>query len=465
MFFFKFNPLEDYDSVLEKILEWLLLAMTFIGLPIISIGMIESFTLGLPIIGIFYIVLFSPIIIAGVFARRLTYKVKVWTIIVFLTALAIQNLFTYAYTGASIPIFMVLFLFTTMFFGTRMGLAMIGIAIVPIALSGYLIVNKIRVLPVSIDLLIDKPITWVTAIAVVIFLGLMVVASYGFIKHNFFRIIELTKQQAKELSEANMVLRSEIENKVEIQKELEVLVEKARESDRLKSAFLANMSHEIRTPMNGILGFTDLLREPDISIDQQQGYIDIIRKSGKRMLDTINDIIEVSKIETGQIEVVPTAISIDNLVEYQVSFLRPMAEKKGLTLDLIFTENTPNLSIITDESMLEAILTNLINNAIKYTDRGFVQVSYNASQLGVEFTIRDSGRGIELEKQQTIFDRFVQATNNEKSFTEGSGLGLSIVKAYIDLLHGQISLRSAPGEGSTFWFSIPDMQSTTGSLK
>ena len=255
-----------------------------------------------------------------------------------------------------------------------------------------------------------------------------------------------------------MGISRDINNIKLAKKELIAAKEKAEESDRLKSAFLANMSHEIRTPMNGILGFTNLLRNKNLNNIEQQKYIDIIQKSGERMLSTVNDIIEVSKIETGQINPEFSKININEQLEYYYHFFAPEAKSKGI--ELHYLPGLPNneASIITDHSMFNSVITNLIKNAIKYTHKGEISFGYEMSNNDVKFFVKDTGIGIEKDRIEAIFDRFIQADIEDRSAYEGSGLGLSIAKAYIEMLGGKIwatSNNKGDTSGSTFFFTLP----------
>ena len=232
-------------------------------------------------------------------------------------------------------------------------------------------------------------------------------------------------------------------------------LEKAEESDRLKSAFLANMSHEIRTPMSGILGFSELLKQPNLSIENQQKYLSIINKSGNRMLDTINDIMDISKIESGQMTVSFSEFNINTKVEELYSFFKPEAEKKGL--EFLFNQKLAikNAIIKSDGNKIYSILLNLIKNAIKFTLNGTIEFGYTIKGKNIEFFVNDTGIGIPENRQSFIFDRFVQADIEDKAAFEGSGLGLAISKSYVEMLKGKIWLRSEEGKGSQFYFTIP----------
>ena len=237
--------------------------------------------------------------------------------------------------------------------------------------------------------------------------------------------------------------------------QLQIAKENAEESDRLKSAFLANMSHEIRTPMNGILGFAELLKEPGLSGDEQQEYITIIQKSGLRMLNIINDIVSISKVESGQMEVSISETNINDQFEYIHNFFKPEADQHGLQL-IYNSVLHPEATIVkTDKEKIYAILMNLVKNALKFTYKGSIELGYQMKDNYFEFFVRDSGIGISKEQQQFIFERFRQGSESLNRNYEGAGLGLSISKAYVEMLGGNIRVESEPGKGSTFYFTIP----------
>jgi PAS domain S-box-containing protein len=248
---------------------------------------------------------------------------------------------------------------------------------------------------------------------------------------------------------------TDITERKRFEKELIKAKNKAEESDRLKSAFLANMSHEIRTPMNGILGFTDLLKETKLTGDQQLEYINIIQKSGSRMLNIINDIISISKVESGQIEVSVSDTNINEQVEYIYTFFKPEAEQKNLHFS--FKNSLPiNEAIIkTDREKVYAILTNLVKNALKFTKTGSIKFGYEVKGEILEFFIKDTGIGIAKAQKELIFERFRQGNESSIRNYEGAGLGLSISKAYVEMLGGKIWLKSEEGKGSTFYFTLP----------
>ena len=231
--------------------------------------------------------------------------------------------------------------------------------------------------------------------------------------------------------------------------------EKAEESDRLKSAFLANMCHEIRTPMNGILGFTDLLKETNLTGEEQQRYIRIINESGIRMLNILNDIVSISKVESGEMKITSSQTNINRQIEYIDTFFRPAVEEKGMKLSYHVALPDDEAFINTDREKVYAILTNLVKNAIKFTQAGSINFGYEQKDKYLEFFVTDTGTGIRDDQQKIVFERFRQASESLARNVDGAGLGLSISKAYVEKLGGKIWLESQEGIGSTFYFTLP----------
>jgi PAS domain S-box-containing protein len=237
--------------------------------------------------------------------------------------------------------------------------------------------------------------------------------------------------------------------------ELLIAKEKAEVSSRLKSAFLANMSHEIRTPMNAILGFTELLEQPELTDEKQKKYFEIIKKSGGRLLTVINDIIDISKVEAGQMEVLISEVNIVEQLKEIQAFFNPEATRKGISLVINNSLSNNESTIKSDSHKINAILVNLVKNAIKYCDEGTIEIGVQKKESIIEFYVKDTGIGIAKDRQNAIFDRFVQADIEDVKALQGSGLGLSISKAYVKMLGGEIWVESEPGKGAVFYFTIP----------
>jgi PAS domain S-box-containing protein len=234
--------------------------------------------------------------------------------------------------------------------------------------------------------------------------------------------------------------------------------EKAEGSDRLKSIFLANMSHEIRTPMNGIIGFSELLNKPNLSEEKRKYYTSLIQSRSRDLLALINDIIDLSRIEAGQMNINETEINPNDVLNELILFFQNKISKlQKKQLEIRKTENFENneTNIISDDIKVKQIIINLIDNAIKFTEKGYVEIGYKIVDSEIVWHVIDTGLGIPKNKQKIIFERFRQADEATTPVYSGAGLGLAICKAYVQLLKGKIWVESDPGNGSAFYFSIP----------
>ncbi|MFY9151276.1 MAG: PAS domain S-box protein [Prolixibacteraceae bacterium] len=270
-----------------------------------------------------------------------------------------------------------------------------------------------------------------------------------------------------------LAIMEDISERKRITQELIISKERAEESDRLKSAFLANISHEIRTPMNGILGFAELLKIPDLTSEMQERYIHVIEQSGNRMLNIINDIVDISKIEAGQMNIHLQETNVNQLLQDLHIFFTPEARTKGLSMSLVSDVSEEESVILTDRTKLTQILTNLIKNAIKFTNSGSIEFGCSPfrsnitgevinEKTGTEntfdtfrFYVRDTGTGITPDQAELIFERFRQGSFSLSRDYEGAGLGLPISKAFVEMLGGKIWVESEFGKGSVFFFEIP----------
>nr|WP_319400125.1 PAS domain S-box protein [uncultured Carboxylicivirga sp.] len=241
-------------------------------------------------------------------------------------------------------------------------------------------------------------------------------------------------------------------------KELLHAKEKAEESDRLKSSFLANMSHEIRTPMNGILGFAELVRAENCDNKTRDEYLDVIISSGHQLLDIINDVLEISRIETGQINIQKSVIKLNELLHDIQIFFQPLSRQNHNEIELILPNQSDQITLYADEPKLRQILTNLVNNALKFTLNGKVQIGYVIEREYIRFVVEDNGIGIPQDFVNKVFDRFLQAEYSDQLKQKGTGLGLSICKRLVEIMGGDIWVNSLENEGAKFEFIIPTKQ-------
>jgi signal transduction histidine kinase len=247
----------------------------------------------------------------------------------------------------------------------------------------------------------------------------------------------------------------DITEKKRIMDDLIYAKEKAEESDRLKTAFLQNISHEIRTPLNAIIGFSELLGKPDLSINRKQEFMSIINASNDQLLSIISGIIAAATLESGQESITEKETNLNQLIKKvyeQLEINRNYSE-----VNFIFQPGLPDeLSYVnTDPVKLMQIMLNLVGNALKFTPKGYVKFGYFRYESELRFFVEDTGIGIPEEMHELIFKRFTQLDNTATRKYGGTGLGLALVKGYTHLLGGSISLKSKPGEGTTFFVTIP----------
>jgi len=231
--------------------------------------------------------------------------------------------------------------------------------------------------------------------------------------------------------------------------------EPAGMEERLQSAFLHNLSHEIRTPLNAIVGFSTLLGDPGYEEESKQEFLEMLTRSTDHFLNIINNIIEISRIEADDIRVVKKETNLNVLVRTVYDRIRTKVDENKVSLSIRIPSYAEGVLIVTDESKVTEVLIHLLNNAIKFTDRGSIEFGYRYHEGKIEFFVADTGIGIDQEYQAKIFKRFFQADNKSTRKYEGPGLGLSIAKAYLTMLGGNIWFSSRPGEGSVFYFNIP----------
>jgi PAS domain S-box-containing protein len=247
----------------------------------------------------------------------------------------------------------------------------------------------------------------------------------------------------------------DITERKEIVEELIRAKEKAEESDKLKTAFLHNISHEIRTPMNAIVGFSALLGEPEADEQTRKSYIEVIMQSSNHLLSIITDIVDISNIEANLIKTFKNEVSVNSILKSLCNQFIPKAAEKKINLICETGLSDSDALILTDNTKLTQILSNLVGNALKFTDKGQIKIWYKLKENFLEFCVSDSGIGISPEHHARIFDRFYQVQNAMERLYEGTGLGLAISKAYVEHLGGKMWLTSEPGKGTSFFFTIP----------
>jgi signal transduction histidine kinase/CheY-like chemotaxis protein len=436
-------------------------------------------------LGFSIFVLFTDFLVHGVWQGENLYLYKILDIVFTIISVSAISFF-FLFKNKNITLQkagIILFPFLLIIWSaviTGIGFSMIGFStliVVILLVASFLYLNPIvsilyfvssgLVLMITLFLMRDLKDNYLSLtfllIPIIVISVLISARNYKYKINDLFNQVKMVEIN-KKLNDSIDNLEEEVEKRT---KEIMGALIKAEESDRLKSAFLANMSHEIRTPMNGILGFAELLKEPQLTSEEQQDFIKIIGISGARMLNTINNIVDVSKLESGLMKVDIKEANINEKIESVYKFFKPEVENKGLQFLFKNGLKSKEAIIKTDNEKVYGLLTNLIKNAIKFTDEGSIEFGYVLKSDGepgsteqsrsaeLEFFVKDSGVGIPENQKELIFERFRKGIESSDRKYEGSGLGLSICKSYVEMLGGKIWVESEEGKGSVFYFTIP----------
>ncbi len=273
--------------------------------------------------------------------------------------------------------------------------------------------------------------------------------------HEYAALNEELKASEDYAQAVNEELIATTEELINTNTSLEKSKEKANESNKLKTEFINNMSHEIRTPMNGILGFCSLLDDPNTTPEDQKQYVDIINSSSDQLLRIIDDIIEISRLGTDRVKPIITEVCLNSLLSELFLVFNIQAKENNISLHLNKGLSNDESIIFTDASKVNKIISNLIENALKFTDKGSIEFGYKLKKDKLELYVKDNGIGISNDMQDIIFNRFSQAPNHNTINYGGLGLGLAIAKENSNILDGKISVKSKINQGTTFYVSIP----------
>lgn len=442
--------LNDLNTIRNKIIDSIyLLGVLFSTISVFG-ALIRINYVGWENSYIFNILVF--IVTSSVFFLRkilsLKYKAVIFLVFFFISGSFLN--FSEGLISGSLQ-FIVVITIATLIFGWRIGVITIVLMFIVQITIGYCYFNRILVYEQDLNVYLLTPSIILVTIIGSLFSSSILVFAINKLYGWFILSLKEVSHKADELSVVN--------------REMLFAKRKAEENDRLKSVFLANMSHEIRTPMNAIIGFSDLLSKKNLTDEKKNRYIKLIQERSYDLLGIIQDILDISKIEVGQMKLEETDIRISDLFseinEYYKLKKGQDAEKEDIEIKYFLFNDINNLVITVDHLRLKQILNNLIDNAFKFTHNGTIEFGCEKHQENeLLFYVKDSGIGIRPDKQDIIFDRFSQADDSlGKRQYGGTGLGLSIVKGILDLMQGQIWFSSELNVGTTFFFTLPLIKS------
>ncbi|MFN8208216.1 MAG: ATP-binding protein [Bacteroidales bacterium] len=421
----------------EQVFQVLAFSILYVGLVVLLVSVCAAWTNKLYWIVVFDLGCYIPLVVAAT-SRRLSFRVRILITLAIFYLIGLGMFLLLGPYGAG---WLWLFAFAcsaSLLLSFRHALLATLLNLLTILVLGYLIWSGTELFtPYFKQYDINA---WLANSAN--FLGLSI-----FVSVSFSVLVRSVERNLEHLSQMKTSLRKNRD-------ELLILKRKAEESDRLKSLFLANMSHEIRSPMNAILGFTGLMRRQRFPREKEEEYLSIIDDRGKVLLKIINDILDISRIDANAIKFVPEEVRISDLVTRLWTSYRENPSFPSGKVDFRLVHPQGNeIRLFTDPVRLQQVLSNLINNAFKFTRAGIVQLGYCMGDNEIIFFVKDSGIGIPPAKVNEIFNRFTQADDTHQH--SGTGLGLAISKALVEKMGGRIWVSSEVGIGSTFYFAVP----------
>jgi signal transduction histidine kinase/CheY-like chemotaxis protein/ABC-type amino acid transport substrate-binding protein len=396
---------------------------------------------------------------AAALRKHLSVMIKLSVLILSLFLMGSLVLKSWGRIGTGFTFFLTAGIIITLIYGKRSGIAIITTGLIITVIFGILI--QYRIIQYNFDMITYSlsPSSWIFAVMAVFMMFFTIISGIEKFYANLVSAVDNLEQKVQErtneLDDVNKNLQKEIDIRKKIEDELLAAKLEAEHASSAKGTFLASMSHEIRTPLNAILGYSQILLREKTLAPESRREIEIINSSGEHLLDLINEILDMSKIEAGKIEIINESFSLSGVIKQIENLFSAKTEKKGIEFIVKTDDDIPDF-IIADKSKLKQILINLTGNAVKFTDKGSVKINISLSENDSEiliFCIKDTGKGIAKEHLESIFAPFEQTVDGKDR--GGTGLGLSISRKYANLMGGDISLESIPGIGSSFTLSTP----------
>jgi len=453
------------NAINNKILNASLLISAIFSIPTTASSIYRISTTGFNPVFLVQVFLGLLVIILYLSRNKSSFNFRLIAFLSFASVLIVMGMFTFGVLGFWSLFIVFIVLMLSVFFRKTYGIVFLIASIILMSFASYLFQIKYINFNFNIENYVYNYTSWINLIMGVVYISTMLLFPLSLQRKYFISTIDelvIAKEKAEKSDELKKA-KDELKNR---NKELIKAKEKAEESDKLKSAFLANMSHEIRTPLNGILGFADLLKDNDLDNEKKEKFLNVIDNSGNHLLNIINDIIDLSKIDAGQYTLYNEEIRLNNLFNEIFVFFNSFIEgskNKDLKINLKKAFSNGSDTIFSDRTRLKQILTNLISNSIKFTSSGFINIEYSVKDnKELLFTVEDSGIGISKDEIDIVFKRFRQADDSETRRYGGTGLGLAISESCVKLLGGKIWVESELGKGSKFSFTIPYKKTKNG---
>lgn len=447
----KANSIEDIRNLM---LRRTFLIISILGVPIVLYTIVFYKIFEIPIWGVVQAAMLVPILITMVFYNKISYRIKSNVLIDTAMVFGLINFYTGGYAGAGIMIFLTVVNFSVLFLDKRNATIRIILCIALMSIMAVLFSTRTISIHADINKGIESGISWSLAIILFALLSSLFASAYTIININIIKKIDQAKDSESRLFESNQKLQEQLKKNEEINKELTEALVKANESSRLKTEFLHNMSHEVRTPLNGIVGFSGLLKKDNIDEQKRKYFAEIIINSSLKLQKVIDDIVELSILNAKQHIANFQDVNIIDFVN-EIYSIFSLKMQPGVSLVLKSDQFPSKLIIKSDIHILTKIFGNIIENAIKFTEKGFIEIGLTENTNTITIYVKDTGIGIPEEKKARIFERFAQADSKISDKYGGLGLGLSIAKENTKVLGGKIRVDSTFGIGTCFFVEIP----------
>ncbi|MCB8963565.1 MAG: hypothetical protein H6536_00810 [Bacteroidales bacterium] len=449
------------QSIQNKLIDKSILYAIFFAYPLLVASLIRISLFGWISLFYFHIAFAILITLLYLFRQKLSVLQKVFAFSF------IYYLFSFVgslYFGLASALFFYVFvvIINSVILGRRYGIIALVLAVVGIVIAALLHSYGFVTLQADLNSYNSNFLSWISYMLAFIFIFSVSIATIGMYNDFFTSNIDALKQKIADyqmeheaLEVAKVKLELQNDTLRDLNQEYVLALEKAEESNRLKTAFLQNVSHEIRTPLNAIEGFSNMLNMPDLTEEKRKRFTSLIISSSGKLLSVVSDIITISSLETKQQKVEMQRVNVNSILQAIYEQFNSQIEGNRIMLSIHFPLPDRQAEIVTDGHKLERIVSSLLSNALKFTSEGVVEFGYTLIKDELQFYVKDSGVGIEGTSRSKIFESFWQQNNEVSRKLGGTGLGLSIAKGFVELLGGRIWVESEVGLGSVFYFTLP----------